>query len=377
MEVSCQHLKQSNVITISHDGAQERFISVRGSAPDELSVFDDFPPASGEVVAQMVFGGCGFEQAACARMAGAAWPMLWVQGDVCPENRLSGTQAFTMEGRTVHRVMLGDRVVGSLWSDADADYCLLAGILPTDSAETRGSQTLSCFQQIENALHKAGMDFSHVARTWLFLDDLLAWYDEFNAARTEFFQSRGVFDRLIPASTGIGAGNPAGAALAAGALAIRPRHGRVRIQEVESPLQCSATEYRSSFSRAVEVSFPDHRILMISGTASIAADGRSMFSDDVAKQIHLTLDVVEAILKSRQMDWQNTTRAVGYFRDISALPVFEACCRERGIDPLPMTPAHATVCRDDLLFEIELDAVSTFEFDGEKGVTSDVANGNG
>ncbi|HEX9047707.1 MAG TPA: hypothetical protein VF988_11840 [Verrucomicrobiae bacterium] len=123
-------------------------------------------------------------------------------------------------------------------------------------------------------------------------------------------------------------------------------------------MQCPATEYRSSFSRAVEMMFSDHRTLMISGTASIAADGRTVFADSTVKQIHLTLDVVEALLKSRGMDWQNTTRAVAYFHDIRALPVFEECCRERGIPALPLAPAHATVCRDDLWFEIELDAMA-------------------
>lgn len=86
-----------------------------------------------------------------------------------------------------------------------------------------------------------------------------------------------------------------------------------------------------------------------------------MYVGDVEKQIHLTLDVVEAILRSRGMDWKNTVRAVGYFRDIADLPLFEYCCRTRGIPALPLTPAHTIVCRNDLLFEMELDAVSPFE----------------
>jgi enamine deaminase RidA (YjgF/YER057c/UK114 family) len=249
-------------------------------------------------------------------------------------------------------------VVGSYWTDADAEYCLLAGILPKDIAVSPGAQTSSSFEQMEAALAKVGMDFSHVVRTWFFLDDLLDWYDEFNVARTRFFESRGVFDRLIPASTGIGASNPFGAALSSGTLAIRPRHERVVIQEVASPLQCAATAYRSSFARAVEVGFPDRRYLTISGTASIASGGESMYADDVVKQIHLTLDVVEAILHSRGLSWSDTVRTVGYFREIADLPLFEVCCKERGIAPLPMTPAHATVCRADLLFEMELDAVA-------------------
>ena len=358
MNITRQHSELNDVITLERSGLQERFISVRRNGTDALAIFDDFPPASGNILAQMVFGGCGFHDAARARMAGAGWPLLWVQGDVCSGSHVAGVQAFALDGSPIRRVMLEDCVVGSMWSDADADYCLLAGILPADIAANRTAQTRSCFERIEAALRKADMNFSHVIRTWLFLDKLLDWYDEFNAARTTFFQEHGVFDRLIPASTGIGAGNPAGAALVAGALAMRPRHNRVTIQEVSSPLQCPATEYRSSFSRAVEVCYPDRRQLIISGTASIAPDGKSMYTGDVAKQIQLTLDVTEAILKSRGMDWPNTTRAVGYFHDIHALPIFDACCRERGILPLPLAPAHATVCRADLLFEMELDAIA-------------------
>lgn len=354
--IAHQNLAAGEVVTLKRGGSQEKFISAHRTGADELSIFDDFPPASGSVVAQMVFGGCDFHDAACARMDGADWPQLWLQGDVCPGKHIAGISAFALAGQPVRRVKLADRVVGSAWSDADADYCFLAGVLPADFAAARGAQTHSCFEQIETALKKIGMDFSHVVRTWFYLDNLLDWYGEFNVARTNFFLSHGVFDRLIPASTGIGAKNPFGAALAAGALAMRPKNNRVQIREIISPLQCPATAYRSSFSRAVEMAFPDHRTLMISGTASIAPDGKTLFADSTAKQIHLTLDVVEAILKSRGMDWEDTVRAIGYFHDIRALPLFEEICRKRGILPLPLAPAHATVCRDDLWFEIELDA---------------------
>lgn len=352
-----QYPNHSNVITLDRDGLQEQWISARRSGPDELSVLDECPAERDHVVAQMVFGASSYYEAARARMGGAEWPLLWLQGDVCPGRHVSGAQAFVIPGQTLRRVKLDDRIIGTAWSDADADYCLLAGILPSDLAASRGSQTRSCFEQMEAALQHATMDFSHVVRTWLYLDRLLSWYAEFNQARTSFFKERGVFERLIPASTGIGAGNPFGAALACGALAVRARHGGVRIREVESPLQRPATEYRSSFSRAVEVSRSNHRLLTISGTASISSDGKSMFAGDVVRQIHRTLDVVEAILGSRGMNWENTTRVVAYFHDIQALPVFDACCRERGIAPLPLMPAHASICRSDLLFEMELDAV--------------------
>lgn len=336
----------------------KRFVSVSRQSADELSVFDGFPPTTGHVLGQMSFGGLDFCDPAKTRMQGADWPMLWLQGDVCPGVHVAGTQALVREGVESKKIVLDGRVVGSSWSDDEADYALLLGVLPASLTATRGAQTFSCFEQMEAALAHIGMDFSHVVRTWLYLDGLLSWYDEFNVARTEFFQTRGVFKRLIPASTGIGARNPAGAALTAGVLAIRPKSEQVKVIEVISPLQCSATDYRSSFSRAVEVITTERRLLMISGTASIAPDGRSLHGEDIGKQIHLTLDVVEAILHSRDMNWLSVSRAIGYFYDIGHLPVFEHCCRTRGIPVLPLIPAHATICRSDLLFEIELDAVA-------------------
>jgi enamine deaminase RidA (YjgF/YER057c/UK114 family) len=349
---------QDRVVTLDPGSARKQFSSVRRSGSDELSILEKLPLQSGKTVAQFVLGGNSFYEPACAHLRGPDWPLFWLQGDVCPGTQISGAQAFLVDEAEVRYIKLDGRVVGSYWEDDDAEYSLLAGILPASLDATRGEQTYSSFEQIEAALSKVGLDFSHVARTWLYLDKLLDWYDEFNVARTSFFQSRGVFDRLTPASTGIGASNPAGAALTAGALAIRPKHDRVVIHEVPSPLQCPATEYRSSFSRAVEVVFPGRRYITISGTASIALGGATLYEGDVVKQIHMSLDVVEAILKSRGYEWADTVRAIGYFRDINDLSVFDAICKERGIASLPLAPAHTIVCRDDLLFEIELDAVA-------------------
>ena len=357
MNITRQHSENGDVVTLDRGALRERYITSRHNGAAPLAIFNDYPPASGCVTAQLVFGGCGFHDAARAKMAGAGWPLLWVQGDVCSGEHVAGAQAFVLEGVPVKRVHLENGVVGTMWSDDDADYCLLAGILPLDLKADRYAQTRACFERIEAGVQKAGMSFLDVARTWFFLDHLLDWYDVFNKARTAFFNERGVFEHMVPSSTGIGAGNPAGAALSAGALAIKPKHQRVTIKEVESPLQCPATAYRSSFARATEIGYPDRKQLIISGTASIAPGGESLYQDDVVKQIHLTLDVIEAILKSRGMNWSDTVRSVGYFQNIRELPKFYEVLRARGIANLPMSPAHAIVCRHDLLFEMELDAV--------------------
>ena len=130
----------------------------------------------------------------------------------------------------------------------------------------------------------------------------------------------------------------------------------MKIREVESPLQCSARDYRSSFSRAVEITHPNFRHLIVSGTAGIEYGGKSAFVGDLDRQINLSLDVAEAILKSRGMDWDDTLRAVAYIKDFSCAGEFRKIQKKRGLEKLPCVAIQADVCRDDLLFEIELDA---------------------
>ncbi|MHC4708700.1 MAG: RidA family protein, partial [Planctomycetota bacterium] len=227
-----------------------------------------------------------------------------------------------------------------------------------DSSHSDTEQARETFEKMEQALGHAQMDFSHVVRTWLYINRILAWYDDFNSVRNGFFAERRVLERTMPASTGIGAGNCAGAAVVAEAFAIKPKRDTVRIQEVTSPLQCPAPDYKSSFSRAVEVAFSDHRRLYVSGTASIQRDGTTAHIGDTAKQIALTMEVVEAILDSRRMSFSDVSRAIAYFKDIDDAPLFDTYCQKEGLSLLPIAVAHGDICRDELLFEIELDAVA-------------------
>jgi enamine deaminase RidA (YjgF/YER057c/UK114 family) len=238
----------------------------------------------------------------------------------------------------------------------DADCCFLGGVLPVDLKASRCQQARSCFEQLESGLKQAGMEFGNVVRTWFYLDHLLEWYEQFNEVRTTFFRERNVFENLVPASTGIGAGNAAGAAVVASALAIRPGNNRVEIFAVPSPLQCSALDYHSAFSRAVEIQWETGKQLLISGTASIAPGGQSLHRDDAAGQIELTMRVVGEILHSRGMDWRDTTRAIAYFKDLKDVPHFTAWREKNGMKEIPVTITKGDICRPELLFELELDA---------------------
>ena len=283
-------------------------------------------------------------------------PQLWLcggKGDLPPVY-----QRFVVGGPEPRLIRRNGCTVGVFYQDAYAEYCLLTGVLPPNLQVSREAQTTAVFEGIEDALTDAGMTFANVARTWLYMDKILDWYDAFNSARDAFFRSRKVYDGLVPASTGIGSANLCGSAITACAIAVKPRvRGAVTVEAVPSPLQCAALEYGSSFSRAVEIGTPEYRTLMVSGTASIEPGGATAHVDDVKKQIQLTMDVVEAILVSRNMGWKDATRAVMYLKKASYMEVWQAWLKAHGLESMPLITIEADVCRDNLLVELEIDTV--------------------
>jgi enamine deaminase RidA (YjgF/YER057c/UK114 family) len=129
-------------------------------------------------------------------------------------------------------------------------------------------------------------------------------------------------------------------------------------EEVASPLQCPAPAYGSSFSRAMEISTNGGRQLFISGTASIAPGGKTRWVGDVRKQVGLTMDVIEAILRSRRFLLEDLSRATAYFRRAADASVFAEWLAARQLSHLPVVSAECDVCRDDLLFELEAEAMA-------------------
>lgn len=343
---------------LDHPEMIYNYYHLKAEPGKEAAIFHRVRDIPATPLVQFVFGGAQFESTAIREIGRIDWPVIWIHGDGCSGEDLAGTQVIAVRDRDVESVILDGRVVGRRFEDNAAEYLWLGGILPSDISASRADQAKEVFHKLDRISEVTGMGFEHIYRTWLYLANLLDWYDDFNQVRTAFFERHGVFDRLIPASTGIGAANPTGAAIGVGGMAIKPKPGSdITIQGVPSPLQCPATAYRSSFSRAVEVATRNSRMLCISGTASIAADGRSMCIGDVDAQIDRTMEVIAAILQSSGMSWGDAVRSIAYFKDIRAADRFPAYCKRKNLPEFPVNYAHAAVCRDDLLFEIELDAV--------------------
>jgi len=69
------------------------------------------------------------------------------------------------------------------------------------------------------------------------------------------------------------------------------------------------------------------------------------------------MDVVFAILESRHMDWADVTRALAYFKHAHDAHLFEQYRKDNQIPDFPVVIAENDICRDDLLFELEVDAI--------------------
>lgn len=115
----------------------------------------------------------------------------------------------------------------------------------------------------------------------------------------------------------------------------------------------------SSFSRGLRIDLNGLAILLISGTASIDENGRSIHIGDFRAQTRRAFQNIAALLAAEGATWKDIVRTSCYLRDIER--DYEAFNEERtafykaqGLDPLPAsTGIQAILCRPELLIEIE------------------------
>lgn len=121
----------------------------------------------------------------------------------------------------------------------------------------------------------------------------------------------------------------------------------------------------SSFSRGMRLDLNGLTILLISGTASIDEDGKSVHIGDLRAQTRRTFSNITGLLDSEGCTWHDIVRTSCYLRDIDRdYEAFNeertAFYREQGLDPLPAsTGIQARLCRPELLVEIE--AIAMFQ----------------
>ncbi len=237
---------------------------------------------------------------------------------------------------------------GHLWSTG---LCAGATLAPLATAV----QTAAVFARlIERLTASAASLAENCVRTWLYVRDVDAFYQEMVDARTALFARAGLTrDTHYIASTGI-----------AGACAHRYdtvlmdawsilglQSGQMSYLNAFDAL-CPTHDYNVTFERGTRIAYGDRAHCLISGTASIDGAGQVVHRGDVTRQLDRALANMAALLADGGATLAALTHLVVYLRDTADTPWVTAALAER-FPTLPVLVLRAAVCRPDWLVEVE------------------------
>ena len=165
--------------------------------------------------------------------------------------------------------------------------------LACSTVETPHDQTRMILVKYEAFLRERGMSLAdHTMRTWFFVQNIDANYKGFVAARREFFAQKGLTPEThFIASTGIeGAGRDLAARVVMDAYAIEGVR-REQIRYLAAPEHLSPTHvYGVTFERGTAIAYRDRQHVIVSGTASIDHQGKTLHPGDVQRQLERMRD---------------------------------------------------------------------------------------
>lgn len=219
------------------------------------------------------------------------------------------------------------------------------------------AQAGAIMEKAEAALKKFGADFLSVPRTWMWLKDIISWYDQFNHVRNKFFTKRSLIGpgtkQSMPASTGIGLEPVNGGNCAMDLIAVIEPTDCIQFFQAAGKQRC-ALEYDSAFSRSARSIMPAGETVFVSGTASIDTDGATTHIGDASGQINTTMENVRAVLRDMHCVDEDVVQVVAYCKTNEVEEIFKA---RKGALPWPWLTVVCDICRPDLLFEIEATAM--------------------
>ncbi len=138
---------------------------------------------------------------------------------------------------------------------------------------------------------------------------------------------------------------------------------KLHIRQLSAPGMLNESyEYEKPvpFSRGLRIDWDVPAALVIlSGTASVDHEGKSIYIGDLKAQTRRTLENITALLKQAQMTWHDVIKTTIYLKDIQkdydALnQTRNEFFKEMGVTRYPAsTCIQAKLCREELLVEIE------------------------
>jgi enamine deaminase RidA (YjgF/YER057c/UK114 family) len=254
--------------------------------------------------------------------------------------------------------------VGRCWRQGDATHLVLQNLQgmagPGNGANARSHQARRLIERAAHLLETQGATYKDVLRTWFYLSDILAWYPEFNQARSAIYQELGLMSGTgggtpqLPASTGIQGEAPGGAACTLDLLAVAgPPESRPLVRQLSNPSQPEALSYGSAFSRGALIRQPDISLIQVSGTAAVNEQGQSLHPGDVRAQIRCTFDKIAKLIGQEGANLKDIVSACVFVKEPVDSLVYQEWGRAVGLEDLPAVVMVADVCRPELLFEVD------------------------
>ncbi|MHC4692205.1 MAG: Rid family hydrolase [Planctomycetota bacterium] len=274
---------------------------------------------------------------------------------------IAGVQVHAVRCDTKPEVLTLDGIsCGRILRVPGCTYLTLSDIRADETTRKTGDpseQAKVMMEKSESILKQFGVDFLSVPRTWMWLSDILSWYDDFNLVRNSFFTERGLIGQgsrqSMPASTGIGLYPVDGSKCAMDLTAVLEPKDSIQFLGAVGKQQC-ALEYGSAFSRASRSITPAGETVFVSGTASIDASGATTNIDDALGQINATIENVRAVLRDMNAADEDVVNVVAYCKTTEVEKVFDSV---KGKYNWPWVTVICDICRTDLLFEIEATAM--------------------
>lgn len=272
-----------------------------------------------------------------------------------PFGALSGIQVHAVAARSRPQVVrAAGRPCGRSIPGSAGLYVTLLGLVAPEAGSS-ADQAKAVFEKADAALRSVGGSFFSVARTWLWLKDILRWYGDLNRVRNRFFQERGLLNgrpdqNRLPASTGIGVGPAGRPNCALDLVAIVGAEDAIELYRAAGRQQC-AYEYGSAFSRTARAPTPAGTTVYVSGTAAIDASGATCHVGNIRGQIDMTVENARAAMRDSGCTDRDVVYAFAYSKTAEVERAFRQDYRLLG---WPCVSVISDVCRDDLLFEIEV-----------------------
>jgi hypothetical protein len=205
MRLNVQQYRSDHALELYVAATPEPGWRLGDEAEDVFSAVEDVVRSHGARICRERVFAVPSEREALERARAAAYSRLdaltspdWLDAGAA-DGRTGGVQVHAVRGPEVWVPLRngGQNVLGWGFEQDGRRWAVTSG-LSVPQAGDGPAQTRAVFDRAAQLLAEVDMDLASVARTWIYMDDILTWYAPFNRERNRLFVERGLLARNDP-----------------------------------------------------------------------------------------------------------------------------------------------------------------------------------